>query len=580
MPSANRIVLTVSLLFGIFASPVLSTVRAADEITFKPIVTVSTGPIDGIFDAAAKVANIFEASDQLSLVRDGVAYDGLDLTKPVAFSLLSAGEAEIMPVIILPIADLEKFQAPLETLMKMGGSPGMKLQKIEKDRFSLQTPAGVYVFLQRKGWVLGTMESLSDRLPDSPEELLQGLEKENLFAFRVDFANTDYEELSTLLVPLQMIAAMNPAPGLQQNLDMMDKSLELCCKEFDQVTVAYKLDSKTADFACVLDYKLKPGSTTSKQVAAMKDTKTAFGGFFKPEGAIAAMVGTGKFDKEQAELGKEQIVPILEGLVAQLEENDDERSLALIPAVDILRKLIFSSYDKGETDCAATMTGNGIFLGASVLGDGKTAEKFIDQLVEPAKNEDAAAVNKYFKRNASTLEGYAVNTISAPLKELVEAAGEDVDDLPETIADKNVTLIFGVKDDACCFAGGLGTVAEMEKALSAAIADSKTPKALPTTVAVFSVAQLGKWVKSLDLPHVAYYDPNVAKYIDAMIAAGDDCLITVDVDYGTDVVSAKLTATGKHFTLIKKMVDIAQTSRLEDVDFDTPPGKPGLRKVD
>lgn len=579
MRFVGQILLGLSLLFGLTASPL----PGAEDARFKPILTITTGSITDIVESSGHVAEIFAVGDQFELFCSALQqYEGLDLGKPIAFSLMSDGDGELMPLIILPIADIKKFEAPLKTLLEMQDSVELEIRAISDDRYILETPFLSLVFVQKGGFAFGTTEAYADNLPDNPDAVLLGLEKENVLALRVDFNNTSYEELSLLMAPLHMLGAMNPDPALQQNIEMMDRSLELLCAEMETLTWALKLDPKTADVSMIADYAVKPGGTMAKQIEAMKNAKSAFGGFFKPENTVFSGVVAGTFDPDDPgmDMALAQYGAMFEGMIEQLEENDDERSDKLIPVVEAVYELLEKTLESGKSEMAATLFNDATFLSACTVGDGKIVDGIFDQLVEiiEAEIEDADDGNvellkKMLQRNYADLGGYKLSSVAVSLKTLAEEAGEAIPEgTPEALLNLQMAVIVGVKEDSVCMAAGLKSLEEIEALLKKAVEESKKPVALPKRLFVFSVPECGKMLLPMkDLVPEDEMDDNARRgfeILELLASADPDCLLTYDLEHGTNRMKLDMTLSGKVFPVCKKIFDLVQTESLEDVDFD------------
>ncbi len=533
---------------------------AQETAAMKPFLTLKFADPATLVSVAEKVADLagkrreFDAG--FASFRE---LGGINKTGPFGLILQSDGEAIQMPVVVLPIESFGALSFPnVEALLANAEKDG--------DKLIFGSPLGDIVAHQRKGFVLVTPSASAAPLPEDPIKLFTGLEKYTV-GFRADFENTTLESIETFTAPLSLMMSMRGAEGAKA-AEQFGTVVNLLHKEYKSISGGLVFDPKTAALDYVVTVTPKKGSAVEKQLAALKDMKTALSGFtsMAPD-AIFSVNGSQNGvpqDDEQVAMAMTTIDQAIDGFLEQFAdqaETDKEFEQAEI-AAKAFCNVIEASMKKGSSDLGISMNANGTILIAAEVGDTQELKKANQAIVNMLQargargEEAAAALEKYWKKDFETVNDFKLTSLIIPLAELAEAS------LPSTLADKTLTFFSGIKDgEAFALAVGLDAK-EVEAKFRAALAKTGEPVvATQQPIGFFALQPLGKLFDKY-IPE-ENRDGTAEKIIKLLADAPSDAKITLSARAVDDSMEVKYGVSGSTVTTIAELIKIAVAAKVE-----------------
>src|SRR5262249_4677896 len=140
----------------------------------------------------------------------------------------------------------------------------------------------------------------------------------------------------------------------QQQVDAIVASVN----DLDNFTIGWSIDRPGKRTYVDFSMAAVPGSKMAQSVAALKDLKSAFGGFFDPKGMLAFSTAS-KFATEDAQQARQQLETARAQLSKELEKSTEfpnEEVKALVTSlIGDLFNVANGMLDSGKTDIAASI---------------------------------------------------------------------------------------------------------------------------------------------------------------------------------------------------------------------------------
>ncbi|MDR0338605.1 MAG: hypothetical protein LBI18_16150 [Planctomycetaceae bacterium] len=540
-------------------SMLFSTMLSADEL--KAFLTIKAAPPETLLNTAEKIAELAGTSkDFENAVAPFKDLAGLNPKGMFGFVLHSNGQEIKEPLLILPINDLNAVNLPgFETI-----TTGLK--KLSDGKYIINSPLGNYLFHQKNGYVVVVAEDSVLSIPDDPKIFFTGLEKTTL-GFKIDFESTSLDSIETALALPQMFLAMQGGPQATQVIEQFNEGLGKIYEEISSMTCGLAFDPKTADLNLISSTIPKKGSESEQQIIDYKNAKTIFNGFLGNQNDLI-------FSLSDVETLTPSDVDVLIGTLEQFfdaaqaqteeqSETDEEAEFGNV-VFESLKKIVTAVLKKGKYDFAVSLNADPTLLLAFTAAETAEIELLGTKIFDRIKKEhDENDVNeflqKYLKKNNTTIEGFNVSSLKIPLEEA--AAGHE---LPETLAKETVSLFWALKDnEAVAVAVGLD-FDKTEKTFHQALTNTKTPVPLKQPMIQFSLQPLGKLLKK--------YSDNTApdtiiKSIELLSAVGADAKITSSVEVIDKTMHGKISVSGTAVTVLANMIKIfaaAENNRMLD----------------
>jgi hypothetical protein len=378
----------------------------------------------------------------------------LDKTKPAGVYVVMTGEEEPGAVGFIPVKDLDMLLAALRDQIGEPDDLGDGVLEIGTGR-----PQSVYV-KQKKAWAFITNKRvLLDDLPKNPVKLLGGLQKQYTVALRANVSNIPDD--------LRQMAIRELRKGFQERLEEEvddEKAAEIARKigerwveefvrlveETEQVTLGWEVDADAQKTYLDVSVTAVEGTKLAKEMATVKDEKSAFAGFFQP-GAAATFHAAGR----SADTDEEMMLLLLEVLRDEMMNgineddnlvNDEERETAK-DIVGRFLKIAEQTVKARTVNLGGTLVLKPDSLAAAVGGfvaDGESLEAAIGDLWKFAKKKDPDTLDVTVE--TQTHQGVKLHTTKIPLDDQKAKAREVLGDPLEVvlgIGKQAVYLSFG-----------------------------------------------------------------------------------------------------------------------------------------
>lgn len=448
----------------------LATAAKAED---KPVLVVATSSIDAILDDFGYVAEAlgYARAGQMGAMMASQYIEGLDATRPVGMVLSTDGE-NFKPLAMLPIEDLDTFLEGMEDQLGEAEDAGNGI-------LELAGPTPIYI-KARNDWAY-IAQSTDDlaKLPSDPLKQLAGLHKKydiGVLAY-VQNIPEEYREMALEQIKEGVELQMENLP--EGDEDVQEKLVENSIRQWEaamegieQLSLGIDIDSKGRQIVVDMTQVAVDGTKMGRQMAALQDSKTNFGGFLLKNAAIKSNISA-KYPQEDVT----QSLTMLDTATERLEEMIDE-SEDIPPAVsrDALKKLSKTIVEvAGETIKAGKVdTAMSVFfdskgtmnaIGGGFIADGGKLEDGIKEFVGTLKGK-GAAVELGFDQHA----GVRFHKISIPIKE------DASDDVKATLGDE-LEVIVGIAKEGVYFALGKSGLERLRKSIDAS--GGGTTKVLP-----------------------------------------------------------------------------------------------------
>ena len=511
--------------------------KAADP---KPVITLSISSYSALLDAGKAIATQVGQGDNYEMVQLVFGtLPGTDSKKPLGFVLFATDE-EFLPVVFLPVGDLNKLTGQYSMIDSVLSE---YLEEVSPGKYLLATGSIDLVLEQKKNWLILYPESHPKLAVADPSVFLNGLDKKYLLAIEVNFENTPKELVLQLISVAEMMMSMlNPEAAGQ--FATAKEQVELLLDEGKSLLEGFNVDPKTGDITIEVAMEVKPNGTLAQGIKSQKDGKTNFSGFYRPEQA-AAFVGIGVIPDAQKAAQINQVESFFASAIEGVEDELEGDALEFVQGLlESLKEIVVATIEDGKTDIAASWKSTGEVFFAGRIAKGNQLSDVLKK-VATGISEVTTDLEDLLKIEYMTFEGYKFSSLSVPLTLFPIHPGYE--ELFGYLEDKSICFLIGVKNDAVC--GAFGTdVSKLEAILKKCISDSKTPAALPKTVLSFSLPLAAGAIQSLDL---LPSEPVLDAVLDSLMSSPKDARITGATEITT---SARSTKSGVEFKISGKVI--------------------------
>ncbi len=399
---------------------------------------------------------------------------GIDRTKPVTI-MVNAENGELKPMAVLPVTDLPRF---LDSLSQSMG----EVQDAGNGVYELSTPAGPTYVKQQGGWAFAgqNLEALH-ALPPNPTNISGGLNKEYDVAVRGHLKNLPdtYKQMALAKIKegvaqqLESSSDLSPEEAelqrklVQSNIEQWESMLN----ELDTFTVGWMIDSQTHRTYIDAITTAIPGTKSARQMAALKDIRSDFAGFFVP-GAAATFNAAGEMTEPDIQQALSMMKPLRETAKQEIDEDDtlpdDEARAAARKLIDQLFVVFEETIREGKVDLGAALVlenGTMAMTAGFAVADGNKVEASIRELGEIAqKDPDFPGI----QFNVATETGVRYHSMRIPVPN---------DQTARELFGDQLDVVVGISDKAAYFGFGENSLGLLRKAVahSAANTDPSSP---------------------------------------------------------------------------------------------------------
>ena len=533
----------------IFSVAVFCVLFVSTAFAQKPIVIVSVKNADALMKIGEKYADLVDKkSDFEKLKTQFESFGGIVYDQPAAVVMMINDKKAFGQFLFLPVSDLEKV-IPLPMLNMMLAGQGAEIKKKQSGLYTLAIQGrrqnttlehsnnGLYIFDQAQ----------KSFIPKSgPSSLLEGLDKEYDIAIRVNLGNIPSDVQNNLLQMFDMLGMfLGGNPEVAAFLPQAKEVVSNIFKNVDAFTFGIKVDPQTGDADVVVSVKAVSGSEFANIFEIGNKAKTNFVGFTNLDGTmISATTSSIPLDNNF----RKQIPSVLnqryEGIVAALKTQGLKPNQEKIASqlVEQIRNAVLEIIAQPTVDAAFSVTNNSVIVGGIAMPDTKK----IATLISSIKSEAADNV----KIDYDTVEGYTLSSIKFDPPEGMVIAPTS----PAVLLEGGSLLfVFGVKDNAACFAVGRDKYAET--VLKAAISGSKSPAASPKHVYRQNNSEINKTFTKYYGETPESKVPTAKKLHDA-IEKNQNAGVFVETDFKSDTATLKLSVDGSSlaFGIVSFMV--------------------------
>jgi hypothetical protein len=250
------------------------------------MVVASLGPFDKIFAEVDSVgAGLGAPQLSKTMFPDIGAESGIDTSKPIGFWMAPMKDAPDKFDIgfFVPITDPAKFESFLQK--KLGFSAATEQGGVKN--FTRPGPDGKLsgILLKLIGSTMFLVDSPETlpRLPRDPNALLGDLTTKYLAGVRVNFKDAPPASIAKLASEFSKGIQAAPEPGIDPALVSQAKDLQVkqyiqLFNELSGIVGGVRFDSSTRSIKAEWDATFRPNSELAKNVAAIKSSKSNFGG--------------------------------------------------------------------------------------------------------------------------------------------------------------------------------------------------------------------------------------------------------------------------------------------------------------
>jgi hypothetical protein len=276
-----------------------------------------------------------------------------------------------------------------------------------------------------------------------------------------------------------------------------------------------------------------------------------------------------------AQLQQQQLEMILEGLLEQIEMDDDSGETAefVRKAFASVQKILLAEAARGASDSALSFNTDGTFLLAFDTVSLAEIQKLVGMILDFAGEKVAPFAVAFdidftalVKQNYETVENFKVSNFRVPMEKVAAL-------VPDEGVIQGVTpgAFWAVKDargkQAIAVAAGLDFT-KTERTFKSALEKTKTPAPVQKPEGMVSVQGLGKFFQQTVYPiaeQVLPPDENVKKMVDILASAGNDATLTFTSDIKGNEADTSFNISGKAIeavvSAVKLGVELATQNR-------------------
>ena len=397
------------------------------------------------------------------------------------------------------------------------------------------------------------MEQLLNSLPDDPTVFLRGIDKKLLLAARYDLYNMPRLATNTMF-------SFNEAGLVAQAKNELERAAVRLWiahlrslsdqNDFLELTLAY--DEQENDFVFTQRETVRANTERHGAFRQRRDTVSPFHGFYHPDRAILAShvaqpltplqwgnlesildetVGQSLLTEEERRKLKSVAQPpqrpprrnrpneqpmsistaasedastrLAELLTMEVPEDPGDNLTDIEKVENIVRRIaayyyaaLLRSVRSGYFDGAITLSMSDGFMGAYRIVDGETIRKAFDDLMEDLAEKYPAIYAERIRKDYAAVQGFSLTDIVLRLDDLFPNAWW-MKYVPDGVRQQSgVRAVLGVRNDALCFAVGLGEMPEQR--LRKAVAGTEKPQRVDDLFYTFSAYELGQAIADSD----------------------------------------------------------------------------------
>jgi hypothetical protein len=473
----------------------------------KPVAVLSVSSYDNLLSGVellGKFINHPNLADRAELVLKVFAQDqglvGLDKTRPWGAVAQSDGTS-LTSYVYLPVTDVRKLLVVLSPYLG-------QVKSLGNDFFEVNVMDQLPGYVRAvSGWAFfsNNLQHLIS-LPADPSALLAGLHGQYDAAVRVYPANLPEGQRQQLVEVLRTLSARDalPRPGLSEsqrlaraNLsDQIARAVIALISDVDEATLGWKLDRQNEN--TYLDFTLtaKEGTELARQLDALKNTRSNFGGFLLPGAALGGNWSLRLPETETA--GWKSVLELArDETVAQFaqQSKSDQQTIAAMQFVDDVMDMLAQTVAAGRIDggAAVLVQPNALtVLAGECLADGNQIDNVLRVINDTYWKSNPLSPQRVIF-NVDAHQGFRFHQILMPIanntavgKRLIELMGQPIE------------ITIGVGADRMYLAAGRNAIPALKEVIERSATQS--PNIVEPLHVTLALAPLAEFYSSAGDP--------------------------------------------------------------------------------
>ena len=548
-------------------------IRAAE---LQPFFTLKLASVNSLVSVAEKFSTMAGFADDAEFREFITTVRGMKGINPNEMTGIAAVvvDGEINLMLLLPITDL--WGAEIPGFSDVFDMVRPFLSRRGEGQFAINSPFGTYIAVQKKDYLVITLDNIADQVPADPKKLFADLEKYTLGS-KLDLEQVEFELIEANVFGPAMMFIYMQNPEVAEQFENVIEMYRGFYKEFSTIVGGIAINPQTADVEYSGTLVPRKGSDWGKMLAGAKRQPTKFDGFRGTPNNIVFSLGDSSslsnpidvMSMPSMELAMQQYETLLNAALEQIDADDETGEIGKFAreVFDSIRKIIELESKSTTADYASSLNTEGTLLFAmntNALGEIRNFASLLGGFAAPKVNAIAGDlnidINAAVKRDYVTVEGYKVSSFQFPMDKIPapEAA--------EALKGLSPGVFWAVNEtsgkQAIAVAAGLD-FAKTEQSFKAALEKTKTLVPVQQPPMTLSVQGLGKLLQQTFIPiaeKAGAPADELATFktvVGILASAENDATITVDMDMKPDRMGFGYHISGKAIQAIISAVKAA-----------------------
>ncbi len=527
-----------------------SALFAADLDPVAALMISGYDNLDSSIEKVLDTAGYKEFHTVLTMMTDGI--DGIDKSKPAGIVLLG-NEADIFPVVFLPVADFDALTCPgIEVLKeKFSYDAEKKTINLKGDEESDDSSDGELRLIEENDWLFVVPAQNVDylSLQNAPESWIEEISSKYLVGGFFHIDRVPAEIIDSLFSSLRVSASKDE--NLADGLESLGKVADFTKANIKVIEFGLSIDSSKGDVVLSTTVIPVPDSSFAKSLKANEKPVTLWSDFFDPDNSVLAVSKSQIVESEMIEFQKNQWDSTMSKIISSLSSDDEEYVSGIQNLLEEWKDWGDKIYDTGKSDGAFSFGIDGTFVSACSIAEGKETQILIEKTFEQLKNiidegdDNDPDVKKFlesFKVNSVQYEGFTVTTFVVPVSNI----------------GKTFSFLIGTKDDAMMLIAGPSkkNVSDIFKEKAAIeCAETAAPQKW-----VFSIPNLAKFAQTFD---EISENETISGMVSTLAGGSSEAVVTGEFECTPESYHHSVTIAGE---LIKLLCDTAENVMSDETD--------------
>lgn len=381
----------------------LSSLVVADDAT-RPMGVLSIAGVDRLMTDVAYLTRVVGRPEVAGIMQvAGASFlEHVDRDRPAGILITIDDTDEPKGVGFLPIPDADKLLRFLRDRLRI------EVEDLGGGVKKLEVGKGAYIRQQGRWLYFSDYPRHLARLPDDPQQLLQGLEAEYDVAMRlfVQHIPARLRDVAAYHLHTQIDAEFSPAKLRESGMDAemaaaVPKSLKdavsAVLNQSDQLTIGWGVDSAGRRVFLDVTAQGVEGSSVARTLTAVAGERTGSGRFMLAD-AAASFQGSAALSPLAAER-LQAVVELVRRRVIRDIDQEPSAPQAIKPIVDKVLDVVRRTVGQAELDWGATIVlapQSFTFVGGTGVADGPALADAFQQLFELAQHDPEVPQVSFF----------------------------------------------------------------------------------------------------------------------------------------------------------------------------------------